>query len=62
MSERTLTTSVWGKDHKVTVYQKSKTVWVAVGDYMGQQLVVQDRSEGTALKRWREAAKHRGNP
>ena len=40
--------SVWGKEHKITVYQKSKSVWEAVGDYMG----VNGRTEGAAVKRW----------
>jgi hypothetical protein len=52
---------VWGKQHAVEVYQKSKAVWVATGDYMGKTIRTQDRSEGSALQRWREAAEYRGN-
>jgi hypothetical protein len=52
---------VWDKPHTVAVDQKSKSVWIAVGDYMGEQITVQDRSESTALKRWREAARYKGN-
>jgi hypothetical protein len=52
---------VWDQPLMVDVYQKSKSVWVASGDYMGQHLSTQDRSQATALKRWAEAAKYRGN-
>ena len=31
------TVSVWGKPHKVTVYPKSKSVWIATGNYMGNR-------------------------
>jgi hypothetical protein len=47
--------------HYVNVYQKSNSAWIAVGDYMGARITVQDRSEGTALKRWQETAHYRGN-
>ena len=59
MTERTVL--VWDKPHIVSVNRKSKSVWVAVGDYMGKTIRVQDRSEGAAVKRWREAAEYRGN-
>jgi hypothetical protein len=52
---------VHGKPHDVEVYQKSKTVWIAVGDYMGEPIRTQDSTSGAALKRWREAAEYRGN-
>jgi len=52
---------VWGKRVQVSVYQKSKAVWEAVGDYMGRPIRVTDRTESTALKRWREAARYQGN-
>lgn len=52
---------VWGEPYTVEVFAKSKSVWVAVGDYMGKRLEVQDRSEGSALKRWKDAASYRGN-
>lgn len=54
------TVSVWGRPETVEVYQKSKSVWVAVGDYMGQRVEVKDRGRGSALKRWQEAARSRG--
>ena len=33
---KTMKVRVWGKPHQVTVSRKSKTVWIAVGEYMGQ--------------------------
>jgi hypothetical protein len=58
-AERTV--MVWGKPQTIRVEQKSKSVWIAVGDYMGESIAVEDRSEGAALKRWREAATYKGN-
>ena len=62
--------TVWGKRYEVVAYQKSKTVWMAVGDYdqvtrpgepTHQTISVQGRSAGAAIKRWVEAAQYRGN-
>jgi hypothetical protein len=39
--EREMTVKVWDKPHIITVYQKSKTVWIAVGEYMGRRIEVQ---------------------
>ena len=36
---------VEGRPHEIGVYRKSKSVWIAVGDYMGVTITVQDRSE-----------------
>jgi hypothetical protein len=33
---------VWDKPYEISVYQKSKLVWIAVGEYMGGQ----NRGEG----------------
>ena len=30
--------SVWGKEHEITVHQKSKSGWEAVGNYMGETI------------------------
>ncbi|WP_167392201.1 hypothetical protein [Mesorhizobium sophorae] len=54
------TVEVWGKKVEVSVYQKSKTVWEAVGDYMGESIRTTDRTRSTALKRWKEAARYKG--
>jgi hypothetical protein len=32
------TVRVWEQLQEITVYQKSKSVWVAVGDYKGERL------------------------
>jgi hypothetical protein len=55
------TVEVWGKTYEVSVHQKSKTVWIASGDYEGQYIQTQGRSETQALGSWREAARYRGN-
>lgn len=55
------TVNVWGKPYVVTAHMKSKSVWVASGDYMGKPISVQDRSEGSAIALWRKTAEYRGN-
>lgn len=52
---------VWSRNYEVHVDQRSKTVWVASGDYEGQTITVTDRTPTSALKRWREAARYKGN-
>lgn len=59
--EREHTVQVWNQPCRVAVYQRSKTVWLAVGDYMGQRLEVKGRTESQALAMWREAARYKGN-
>ncbi|HZO48499.1 MAG TPA: hypothetical protein VFB68_21630 [Xanthobacteraceae bacterium] len=59
--EHERTVEVWGKRHTISVSQTSKSVWVAVGDYMGKRIEVKDRSEGSAIKQWCEAARYKGN-
>ena len=58
--EREHIVDVWDEPQKVTLYQKSKSVWVAIGQYMGERIVVKGRSETQAIGQWREAARHRG--
>jgi len=53
--------NVWGKRYTITVYQKSKTVWFAVGEYMDETISVQGRTASTAAKRWAEWARYKGN-
>ncbi len=55
------TVKVWDKPHTVTTNQKSKSVWVCGGEYMGEYHTTEDRSESTAIKRWREWATYKGN-
>jgi hypothetical protein len=45
----------------VTTDQLSKTVWRATGTYMGETHQTQDRTESTAIKRWREWARFKRN-
>ncbi|WP_165900028.1 hypothetical protein [Borborobacter arsenicus] len=52
--------NVWDRPQTVEVYQKSKTVWIAVGDYMGQRIEVKGSSRTSALAHWREAARYKG--
>jgi hypothetical protein len=55
------TVQVWNHSYEVSVYQKSKTVWIAIGDYEGQQIEGEGRSETQALGSWRESATYKGN-
>jgi hypothetical protein len=59
-AEREHKVIVWGHPFTVTVYQKSKSVWIAVGTYLGERIESKDRSEGSALMRWKEAARYKG--
>jgi hypothetical protein len=52
------TVHVWAVPHVITVYQKSKTVWAAAGDYMGEQIEVEGSSTNVTAK-WVEAARCR---
>lgn len=52
--------SVWGKRYPVTVYQKSKSVWIASGTYMDEHKQTKGSTMGAALKRWREWAEYKG--
>jgi hypothetical protein len=56
-----VTVTVWSRQYEVSVYQKSKSVWVAVGDYEGQRIEVKGRSQSQAVASWREAARYKGN-
>jgi hypothetical protein len=52
---------VWDKSYEIVVLQLSKTVWIAAGEYMGEQLRVKGLSERDAASQWREAARYKGN-
>jgi hypothetical protein len=45
----------------ITISHPSKTVWVAVGDYMGERIEVKGSSANNAVKYWVDAARFRGN-
>jgi hypothetical protein len=55
------TVNVWDEPHEIAVRQKSKSVWIAVGEYMGKRLEVKGRTESQAANNWREAARYKGN-
>jgi hypothetical protein len=55
------TVTVWNERIEIEVYQKSKSVWIAVGEYMGERLEVKGRTESQATGAWREAARYKGN-
>ena len=44
---------VWGKPEIVDVHQRSKSVWVATGSYMGQSHETTGRSAAQAAGAWR---------
>ena len=52
------TVHVWAIPHVISVYQKSKTVWVAIGDYMGERIEIEGSSANVTAK-WVEAARLR---
>jgi hypothetical protein len=52
------TVHVWAVPHIITVYQKSKTVWVAVGDYRGERIEIEGSSANVTAK-WVETARFR---
>ncbi len=55
------TAYVWEKPYTITIYQKTKSVWIVVGDYMGKPIQVKGGSEAAAKKLWEDAAKFKGN-
>ena len=59
VEERTV--YVYAIPHKITVAQKSMTVWEAVGDYMGKPIRVKGSSADIAAKYWADAARVRDN-
>jgi hypothetical protein len=42
----------------VRVHQKTKRVWIAVGDYMGERIEAKGSGRNSALAAWRQAARH----
>ena len=54
---------VWENDEpcEITLVQKSKSVWKAVGQYMGKPLEVQGRTANNAAALWRDAAHYKSN-
>ena len=53
--------SVHNRAYTITISHTSKTVWIAVGDYMGKRVEVVGSSATTAARRWTAAARCKGN-
>jgi hypothetical protein len=51
---------VWGVPCEVVTNQKSKSVWIASGSYVGISHSLKGRTEGAAVMRWTEWARYRG--
>ena len=51
---------VWRRPHTITVYKKSKSVWVASGEYLGKHIEVKGRTLKAAERSWVSAATYRG--
>jgi hypothetical protein len=58
-----LSVKVWEHEDpcEITVVQKSKSVWIASGEYMGKAITVQGRTANNAAAIWRDAAHYRSN-
>lgn len=52
---------VWGKQYEISVYKRSKTVWIAVGEYMRERIETKGASPNAAAAHWRDAAQYKGN-
>ena len=58
---REITVKVWSESYKIEVYQKSRSVWVASGEYMGELHSTKGSSGTSAAAAWREWARYKGN-
>ena len=54
---------VWGTKVEISVHQKpgTKTVWKAVGEYLGKTYESEGRTESEAAKNWAEQARYHTN-
>lgn len=59
--EQEVGVEVWGNKITITVYQRSKSVWIAAGTYLNKQIEVKRSTRGAAVKGWIDAARYRGN-
>ena len=50
---------VEGKIYIVAIHRKSKTVWIAPGQYMGQAIEARGRNKELAASAWRSASSYR---
>jgi hypothetical protein len=52
---------VWGERVEIDVHQKSKTVWIATGEYKGKYHEGKGSSPAAAARWWADAAKYHSN-
>jgi hypothetical protein len=57
----TRTVHVLGRPHNVNVQRKYKSVWIAVGEYMGQRIEVRERTEHQVVAAWVAATSAQGS-
>jgi hypothetical protein len=53
--------AVWGELVEVEVYRRSKTVWIARGEFKGKYHEGKASRPGAAAKAWAEAARYHSN-
>jgi hypothetical protein len=56
-----ITVKVWGESCSIQVEQWSKSVWIAVGDFMGEHHISKGRSEAAAVTAWEAWARRKGS-
>jgi len=58
---RTIRVYVLDKAHDINVHQRSKSVWIACGEHLGERIEVKGRTAAAAAKLWADAARYRSN-
>jgi Zn-finger nucleic acid-binding protein len=53
--------NVWDDRVEIDVHQRSKTVWIARGEYKGKYHETKGSSAASAAKWWADAAKYHSN-
>ena len=61
MASRRVTVTVDDRPYEITLDHPSKTVWVAIGDYMGVRIEVKRPSPTAAVNAWVAAAGYGDN-
>lgn len=52
---------VWETVVELTVHQRSKSVWIAYGEYLGKSYEGQGRTANAAAASWKERARYATN-
>jgi hypothetical protein len=55
-----ITVYVGEQPNDVDLHQKSESIWIASGEYMGEQTEGEGSSPAAAVKRWMEMVHERG--